>query len=50
MRKKLNEILADRTGQPIEVIEKDTDRDNFMSAEKAKEYGIIDKVMAKKPQ
>lgn len=49
MRKKLNQILADRTGQPLEVIEKDTDRDNFMSAEKAKEYGLIDKVMEKKP-
>ncbi|MGP4040675.1 ATP-dependent Clp endopeptidase proteolytic subunit ClpP [Gracilibacillus sp. D59] len=49
MRKKLNQILADRTGQPIEVIEKDTDRDNFMPAEKAKEYGLIDKVMEKKP-
>ncbi|QGH34132.1 ATP-dependent Clp endopeptidase proteolytic subunit ClpP [Gracilibacillus salitolerans] len=49
MRKKLNQILADRTGQPIEVIEKDTDRDNFMPAEKAKDYGLIDKVMEKKP-
>ncbi|WP_163536498.1 ATP-dependent Clp endopeptidase proteolytic subunit ClpP [Gracilibacillus sp. YIM 98692] len=49
MRKKLNQILADRTGQPLEVIERDTDRDNFMSAEKAKEYGLIDKVMEKKP-
>ncbi|WP_018930961.1 ATP-dependent Clp endopeptidase proteolytic subunit ClpP [Gracilibacillus lacisalsi] len=49
MRKKLNQILADRTGQPIEVVEKDTDRDNFMSAEKAKDYGLIDKVMEKKP-
>ncbi|SHM95237.1 ATP-dependent Clp endopeptidase proteolytic subunit ClpP [Gracilibacillus kekensis] len=49
MRKKLNQILADRTGQPIEVVEKDTDRDNFMTAEKAKEYGLIDKVMEKKP-
>ncbi|MGP4073309.1 ATP-dependent Clp endopeptidase proteolytic subunit ClpP [Piscibacillus sp. B03] len=47
MREKLNEILADRTGQPYEVIERDTDRDNFMSAEKAKEYGLIDEVMKK---
>ncbi len=49
MRNKINQILAERTGQPIEVIEKDTDRDNFMIAEKAKEYGLIDKVMEKKP-
>jgi len=44
-REKLNRILAERTGQPIEVIEKDTDRDNYMSAERALEYGIIDKIM-----
>ena len=43
-RTKLNTILAEATGQPIEVIEKDTDRDYFMSAEEAKEYGIIDKI------
>lgn len=48
MREKLNEILAERTGQPLEIIEKDTDRDNFMTAEKAKEYGLIDEVIAKK--
>ncbi|MBM7540090.1 ATP-dependent Clp endopeptidase proteolytic subunit ClpP [Amphibacillus cookii] len=48
MREKLNQILSDRTGQPLEVIEKDTDRDNFMSAEAAKKYGLIDKVMEKK--
>ncbi|MGM0523598.1 MAG: ATP-dependent Clp endopeptidase proteolytic subunit ClpP [Bacillota bacterium] len=48
MRKKLNEILAERTGQPMEVIERDTDRDNFMTANKALEYGLIDKVMEKK--
>ncbi|MCM3714594.1 ATP-dependent Clp endopeptidase proteolytic subunit ClpP [Halalkalibacter oceani] len=45
MREKLNQILSERTGQPIEVIEKDTDRDNFMIAEKAKEYGLIDQVI-----
>ena len=50
MRKKLNTILSERTGQPYEVIERDTDRDNFMSAEKAKEYGLIDQVMEKKPK
>jgi len=44
-RDRLNRILSERTGQPIEVIEKDTDRDNFMSAEEAKEYGLIDEVM-----
>lgn len=44
-REKLNRILADRTGQPLEKIEKDTDRDNFMTAEQAKEYGLIDHVM-----
>lgn len=49
MRAKLNQIIADATGQPLEVIERDTDRDNFMSAQKAKEYGLIDKVMEKKP-
>ncbi|MDX8044669.1 ATP-dependent Clp endopeptidase proteolytic subunit ClpP [Gracilibacillus sp. S3-1-1] len=49
MRKKLNQIMADRSGQPLEVVEKDTDRDNFMTAEQAKEYGLIDQVMEKKP-
>ncbi|MNP08476.1 ATP-dependent Clp protease proteolytic subunit [compost metagenome] len=47
MRDKLNGILAERTGQPIEKIERDTDRDNFMSAVEAKEYGLIDKVIEK---
>jgi ATP-dependent Clp protease, protease subunit len=45
MRDKLNQILADRSGQPFERIEKDTDRDNFMSAEEAMKYGLIDKVI-----
>lgn len=44
-REKLNRILSERTGQPIEKIDKDTDRDNFLSAEEAKEYGLIDEVM-----
>jgi len=44
----LNEILSKHTGQPIEKIEKDTDRDFFMSAEEAKEYGLIDKVLTKR--
>ncbi|MDQ0057928.1 ATP-dependent Clp endopeptidase proteolytic subunit ClpP [Paenibacillus harenae] len=45
IRSKLNSIAAERTGQPIERIEKDMDRDYFMSAEEALEYGIIDKVI-----
>lgn len=44
-REKLNQILADRTGQPLEKIQQDTDRDNFMTAAEAKEYGLIDHVM-----
>lgn len=44
LRERLNGILARHTGQPIDVIERDTDRDNFMSAERAKEYGIVDQV------
>ncbi|MBU5267224.1 ATP-dependent Clp endopeptidase proteolytic subunit ClpP [Virgibacillus proomii] len=50
MKEKINEILADRTGQPLEVIERDTDRDNFMTAQKAAEYGLIDKVLERKPE
>ena len=44
-REKLNKILSEATGQPIEVIESDTDRDNFMTAEEAKEYGLIDEIV-----
>lgn len=44
-REKLNKILSERTDQPLEKIEKDTDRDNFMTADEAKEYGLIDEVM-----
>lgn len=47
MRDKLNQILAERTGQPLERIEKDTDRDYFMSAAEAKEYGLVDQVIEK---
>jgi ATP-dependent Clp protease protease subunit len=47
MRDKLNRILSDRTGQPLERIEKDTDRDYFMTAEEAREYGLVDKVIEK---
>ena len=47
-KKSLNTILAERTGQPYEVICKDTERDNFMTAQQAMEYGLIDKVVATK--
>ncbi len=46
LRAKLNEIMSHHTGQPIERIERDTDRDNFLSAQEAAEYGLIDKVLA----
>ena len=46
-RQKLNEILAANTGKPLDVIKIDTERDNFMSAQEAKEYGLIDEVIAK---
>lgn len=49
LRERLNKILSDRTGQTIDTIAKDTDRDNFMSAEQAQEYGLIDKVIDKRP-
>ena len=45
LKKRLNEMLAKHTGQPIEVIERDTDRDNFMGAEDAVKYGLIDRVL-----
>ena len=45
LRAKLNEIMAHHTGQPVERIERDTDRDNFLSAQEAAEYGLIDKVL-----
>lgn len=48
MRKKLNEIMASNTGQDLEIIQKDTDRDNFMSAYEALEYGLVDQVMEKR--
>ena len=44
-KKKLNEILAANTGQPLEVIERDTERDNYMTAQEAKEYGLVDAVI-----
>jgi len=48
IKDKLNRIMSEQTGQPLEVIVRDTDRDNFMSAEEAKEYGLIDKVIEKR--
>lgn len=47
-KKKLNTILSERTGQPYDVIAKDTERDNFMTAEQALEYGLIDKIITKR--
>ncbi len=47
MREKLNAIMAERSGQPIEIINRDTERDNFMDAEQAREYGLIDKILTK---
>ncbi len=48
MKKNLNEILAHHTGQPVKTLEKDTDRDFFMSAEEAVKYGLVDEVVSKK--
>jgi len=48
IREKLNNMLAEQTGKPLSVIEKDTERDNFMTAAEACEYGLIDKVITKK--
>jgi ATP-dependent Clp protease protease subunit len=48
MREQLNGILAKHTGRPLEQIEKDTDRNYFMSAEEAKAYGIVDEIIEKR--
>jgi ATP-dependent Clp protease protease subunit len=48
IKKNLNKILSERTGKPLEQIEKDTERDNFMTAEEAKNYGLVDEVITKK--
>ena len=50
LREKINELLVKHTGQPLEKIEKDTDRDYFMSADEAKAYGLIDEVIYSKPK
>jgi ATP-dependent Clp protease protease subunit len=47
-REQLNKILAERTGQPLERIERDTERDYYMSAEEAKDYGVVDQVITKR--
>ena len=49
MRQRLNEILAKHTGQPIDAIARDTERDNFKSADAAREYGLVDEVLARRP-
>ena len=49
VKRTLNEILSENTGKALEVIEKDTDRDNYMTAQQALEYGLIDKIIAKRP-
>jgi ATP-dependent Clp protease protease subunit len=48
-REQLNRILAEKTGQPLEKIERDTERDYYLSADEAKEYGLVDEVIAKRP-
>ena len=50
MKKKLNEILAFHTGKEVDQLEKDTERDNFMNGEEAKDYGLIDKVISEREQ
>jgi ATP-dependent Clp protease protease subunit len=49
LKQKLNQHLADRTGQPLEKIAEDTERDFFMSADEAQEYGLIDRVITRRP-
>ena len=48
IKAKLNQLLAEQTGKPLETIERDTERDNFMTADEACEYGLVDKVITKK--
>jgi len=50
IKKRMNEILAEKTGQPLEVIERDTERDNFMTAQQSAEYGLIDKILERKEE
>jgi len=48
LRERLNKLLAEHTGQPIENIERDTDRDNFLTAAEATEYGLVDKILQRR--
>jgi len=50
LKRRLNEMMAQHTGQPIEVIDRDTDRDNFMGSEEAVKYGLVDKVLTNRAQ
>ncbi|WP_068673007.1 ATP-dependent Clp endopeptidase proteolytic subunit ClpP [Oceanobacillus sp. Castelsardo] len=50
IKKRMNEILAEKTGQPLEVVERDTERDNFLTAPQSVEYGLIDKILERKPE
>lgn len=48
IKRRMNRIMSENTGQPLEVIERDTERDNFMTAEQSKEYGLIDNILERK--
>ena len=48
IRSTLNKLFSEQTGKPLEIIERDTDRDNFMTAAEAKEYGLVDEVISKR--
>lgn len=50
IKRRMNEIMAEKTGQPLEVIERDTERDNFMTAQASVEYGLIDKILERKEE
>jgi ATP-dependent Clp protease protease subunit len=50
LRQRLNEVLANHTGQPLDVIARDTERDNFKSAEAARDYGLVDEVLTRRPE
>jgi ATP-dependent Clp protease protease subunit len=50
LKQRLNEIIAKHTGQPVDVVEKACDRDNFMSSEEAKAFGLVDEVVASRKQ
>lgn len=50
LRQRLNEILAKHTGQSLETIARDTERDNFKSAEAARDYGLVDRVLERRPE